>query len=167
MATDTQQKEFIEILRQHSGILHKVCRMYGNSEEDRRDLFQEIVAQVWKSFPAFRKESKISTWIYRIALNTAISDFRKQSRRVLTIPIDQQEIQNETNNEDIIKAERLKQLYNAIAQLNDIEKALVMLYIEEKTYEEMEDILGMTQGNMRVKMNRIKDKLRKHISPEQ
>lgn len=141
--------------------------MYGNAEADRQDLFQEIVAQVWKSFPTFRNESKLSTWIYRIALNTAIADFRKQKKRVFTIPVSEQEIQIEQDNEAIAKTEKLKLMYDAIAQLTDIEKALVMLYIEEKSYEEMEDILGMTQGNMRVKMNRIKEKLRKHISSEQ
>lgn len=164
MATDIQQQEFIEILRQNSGILHKVCRMYRNSDEDRQDMLQEIIAQLWKSFPTFRKEAKLSTWIYRIALNTAITDFRKQSRRVFTIPLAEQGIQFEQDNEDKLKAERLKQMYNAITYLTPIEKALVMLYIEEKSYEEMEDIMGMTQGNMRVKMNRIKEKLRKLIS---
>lgn len=163
MATDNQQQQFLEMVRQNSGILHKVCRMYGNSDEDRQDLFQEIVAQVWKSFATFRMESKPSTWIYRIALNTAISSFRKQQRSIFTLPLDELEIQVEQDDE--IKAERLKLMYAAIAQLSDIEKALVMLYIEEKSYEEMEDILGMAQGNMRVKMNRIKEKLRKHISP--
>ncbi len=166
MATDNQQQEFLEILRQNSGILHKVSRMYGSSDEDRKDMFQEIVIQVWKAFPTFRNESKLSTWIYRIALNTAISDFRKQKRRVFTTPLDQQKIQFEQDAEALIKAERLTLMYDAIAQLTNIEKALVMLYIEEKSYEEMEDILGMSQGNMRVKMNRIKEKLRKLISPE-
>lgn len=139
--------------------------MYGNSAEDRQDLFQEMVAQLWKAYPAFRQEAKVSTWIYRIALNTAIAGLRKQQRRVFTIPIDADLTVGEEI-EDMVKAEKLRMMYKAIAQLTDIEKALVMLYIEEKSYEEMEDILGMTQGNLRVKMNRIKEKLRKNISED-
>lgn len=139
--------------------------MYGNSAEDRQDLFQEMLAQLWKAYPAFRQEAKVSTWIYRIALNTAIAGLRKQQRRVFTIPIDADLTVGEEI-EDMVKAEKLRMMYKAIAQLTDIEKALVMLYIEEKSYEEMEDILGMTQGNLRVKMNRIKEKLRKNISED-
>lgn len=137
--------------------------MYGNSEEDRQDLFQEIIAQLWKAYPSFRQESKISTWLYRIALNTAIAGYRKLQRRISTIPIDAELIVGEES-DSIIKTEQLKLMYVAIAQLTDIEKAIVMLYIEDKSYEEMEDILGMTQGNLRVKMNRIKEKLRKNLS---
>jgi len=139
--------------------------MYANAEEDRKDLFQEIVAQLWKAFPAFRQESKISTWIYRIALNTAIAGYRKEQRRISTVTIDADLLQQEER-DDLAKVERLKMMYRAISQLTDIEKALVMLYIEDKSYEEMEDILGMTQGNLRVKMNRIKEKLRKQVSEE-
>lgn len=139
--------------------------MYGNTEEDRQDLLQEMIAQIWKAFPTFRQEAKISTWIYRIALNTAIAGYRKQQRQVLTVAIDA-EFSMINDGEDLIKTERLKLMYNAIAQLTDVEKALVMLYIEDKTYEEMEDILGMTQGSLRVKMNRIKEKLRKQVSGE-
>ncbi|MFT3749328.1 MAG: sigma-70 family RNA polymerase sigma factor [Agriterribacter sp.] len=165
MTTDTQQQQFLEILRQNGGILHKVCRMYGNTEEDRQDLFQEMIAQLWKAYPGFRQEAKISTWIYRIALNTAIAGYRKQQRQVFTIAMNaDMSIMNDAD--DLIKAERLKLMYSAIARLTDVEKALVMLYIEDKTYEEMEDILGMTQGNLRVKMNRIKEKLRKQVLEE-
>ncbi|MFT3949099.1 MAG: sigma-70 family RNA polymerase sigma factor [Agriterribacter sp.] len=153
------------MLRQNSGILHKVCRMYGNSDEDRQDLLQEMIAQLWKAYPTFRQEAKISTWIYRIALNTAIAGYRKQKRQVFTVAIDA-ELSIGNDSDDVIKTERLKLMYNAIAQLTDVEKALVMLYIEDKSYEEMEDILGMTQGNLRVKMNRIKEKLRKQVSQE-
>ena len=165
LQTDNTQHQFLAMLQQNSGILHKVCRMYANAEEDRKDLFQEIVAQLWKAFPAFRQESKISTWIYRIALNTAIAGYRKEQRRISTVTIDADLLQQEER-DDLAKVERLKMMYRAISQLTDIEKALVMLYIEDKSYEEMEDILGMTQGNLRVKMNRIKEKLRKQVSEE-
>ena len=147
-------------------MLHKVCNLYCSSLHDRQDLFQEIVIQLWRSYPRFRGEAKFSTWLYRIALNTAISDLRRQKRRPLTadperlaterLPAELQDIQYAKE-----KEEQLQQLYDAIGQLTELEKALVMLYLEDKPYEEMEEILGINQNNLRVKMNRIKEKLRK------
>lgn len=142
-------------------LLYKVCNLYCFTEEDRKDLFQEIIVQLWKSWPRFRGESRFSTWVYRIALNTAISDLRRQQRRPATLdpehlPSQLQDIQYTGE-----KEEQLRQLYAAIGRLSEIERALVMLYLEEKSYEEMEEILGINQNNLRVKMNRIKDKLRK------
>ena len=135
--------------------------MYGATEPDRQDLFQEIVVQLWRSYPSFRGEARFSTWLYRIALNTAISDLRKQRRygpapdpEQLSIPL--QDLQYASD-----KAEQLQQLYAAIDRLTEIEKALTMLYLEDKSYQEMEEILGISQNNLRVKMNRIKEKLRK------
>ena len=142
-------------------MLYKVCNMYCHTEFDRQDLFQEIVIQLWKSYPKFRGESKFSTWLYRIALNTAISDLRRQKKNVtLTEPS-----QLPTEIEDIQyyreKEEQFQQLNTAIGQLTEIEKAITMLYLEDKSYQDMEDILGINQNNLRVKMNRIKEKLRK------
>ncbi len=142
-------------------MLYKVCNLYCHTQFDRQDLFQEIVIQLWKSFPKFRGDSKFSTWLYRIALNTAISDLRRQKKNItLTEPA-----QLPTEIEDIQyyneKEEQLQQLHTAIDQLTEIEKAITMLYLEDKSYDEMEDILGINQNNLRVKMNRIKEKLRK------
>ena len=155
------QKEFIQIISDHQGIIFKVCRMYCDDKEDSEDLFQEIVIQLWGAYPRFRGDSKFSTWLYRIALNTAISDLRKQKKIIKSVepdllPTEIQDIQY--SNE---KEERLQQLYKAINHLTEIERAIVMLYLEDKSYEEMEDILGINQNNLRVKMNRIKEKLRK------
>ena len=142
-------------------MLYKVCRVYCFTEEDRQDLFQEIVIQLWRSWPRFRGESKFSTWLYRIALNTAISDLRKQRRRpspvdIAGIPIPLQELPHSGE-----EAEQLQQLYAAIDKLSEIEKALVMLYLEDRSYDEMEEIMGINQNNLRVKMARIREKLRK------
>lgn len=142
-------------------MLYKVCNLYCSSAHDRQDLFQEIVIQLWRSYPRFRGEAKFSTWLYRIALNTAISDLRRQRRRPVvtdpeSLPAELQDIQYAKEQE-----EQLQQLYAAIGQLTELEKALVMLYLEDKPYEEMEEILGINQNNLRVKMNRIKEKLRK------
>ncbi|TDH27080.1 sigma-70 family RNA polymerase sigma factor [Segetibacter sp. 3557_3] len=140
-------------------LIYKVCRIYARTDTERQDLFQEIVIQLWKAFPAFKGQSKVSTWLYRVAINTAITGLRKQkdfiqSYEPSALP-HQTEDEHTPDNE-----EQLSLLYKAIEQLNQVEKAVVMLYMEDKSYEEMEEILGITQGNLRVKMNRIKDKLR-------
>ena len=154
------EKQFEKHLRENELLIHKVCRIYAYSEADRQDLFQEIVIQLWKAFPKFKGASKFSTWLYRVAINTAITGLRKQkdfidSYEPATLP------HHIDDNTSLEEEEQLRQLYKAIEQLNEVEKAIVMLYMEDKTYEEMEDILGISQGNLRVKMNRIKEKLRK------
>ncbi len=155
------QDEFIRQVNQHRGILHKVCRLYCPNRQDQQDLFQEIIIQLWRSFPSFRAESKFSTWLYRIALNTAISDLRKQNRRLNPLPAESLPTQLQDIQYSGEKEEQLKQLYTAIEQLTEIEKAVTMLYLEDKPYQEMEEILGISQNNLRVKMARVKDKLRK------
>ncbi|HYC30199.1 MAG TPA: sigma-70 family RNA polymerase sigma factor [Chitinophagaceae bacterium] len=156
-----QQPEFVQLVNEHQPLIHKVCNLYGHSMPDREDLFQEIVIQLWKAYPKFRGESKFSTWLYRIALNTAISGLRKQRNHITSLeperlPVD---IQEEAYNTQ--KEEQLQQMYSAIRQLSELERALVMLYLEDRSYDEMEDILGINQNNLRVKMNRVKEKLRK------
>ena len=155
------QDEFLELINQHRGMLHKVCNVYCHSEQDRQDMFQEIIIQLWKAYPRFRGDSKFSTWLYRIALNTAISDLRKQQRRVKMIYTEEAPFNISADDKDSEKEEQLQQLYKAIAGLSEIEKAIVMLYLEDKSYDEMEEILGINQNNLRVKMNRVKEKLRK------
>jgi len=152
------EKQFEKHIKENELLIYKVCRIYAYTTADREDLFQEIVIQLWKAYPKFRGESKFSTWLYRDALNTAITGLRKkkdfiESREPAQLP----EQINEENADD---EEELRQLYKAIGQLSQVEKAIVMLYMEDRSYEEMEEILGMSQGNLRVKMNRIKEKLR-------
>jgi RNA polymerase sigma-70 factor (ECF subfamily) len=154
------EKQFEKQIEQNELLIYKVCNIYAYTEADRQDLFQEIVIQLWKAYPKFRGEAKMSTWLYRVAINTAITGLRKdkhfiQSYEPHLLPT---EISDATPYK--IKEEQFQQLYAAIEQLNEIEKAIVMLYLEEKSYEEMEEILGITSGNLRVKMTRIKDKLR-------
>ena len=142
-------------------MLYKVCNLYAHTEHDRQDLFQEMVIQLWKSYPKFRGDSKFSTWLYRIALNTAISDLRRQKHKILFV--EPQHLPTEIEDLQYYKEkeEKFQQLYTAINELTEIERAITMLYLEDKSYEEMEDILGINQNNLRVKMNRIKEKLRK------
>jgi RNA polymerase sigma-70 factor, ECF subfamily len=154
------EKEFEKHIREHELLLYKVCRVYAYTNADREDLFQEIVIQLWKAYPKFKGDSKLSTWLYRVSINTAISGLRKKKNFITSyepasIPEPASEHHCEYSEE-----EKLQLLYQAIEQLNAVEKAIVMLYMEDRTYEEMEEILGLSQGNLRVKMNRIKEKLR-------
>ncbi|HEY8970575.1 MAG TPA: RNA polymerase sigma factor [Puia sp.] len=151
----------MKLVQEHRFLLYKVCRLYCFTEADRQDLFQEIVIQLWKSYPGFRGDSKFSTWLYRIALNTAISDLRKQGRRPATTSTSEIPPSLPDMTWPGEEEQQLQQLYAAIARLSDVEKALVMLYLEDKSYEEMEEIMGINQNNLRVKMNRIREKLRK------
>ena len=152
-------KQFEERVKEHEALLHKVCRIYAYTDADRKDLFQEIVIQLWKAWPKFKGEAKLSTWLYRVAINTAITGLRKKKDFIDSVepgslPADV--IDDNAQAEE----EQLQDLYKAIENLNKIEKAIVMLYLEDHSYIEMEEILGMSAGNLRVKMNRIKEKLR-------
>lgn len=158
--TQNSEQQFVEMMAKSQGILHKVSAMYCRDPDDKKDLFQEILLQLWKAYPSFRQESKISTWIYQIALNTAISNFRKTSRQPQKIALEDYHLQLADSNYDTETEEKMAQLRLAIETLSDIEKALVMLYFEGKDNEEIADILGITANNVRVKMSRIRDKLR-------
>ncbi len=154
-----QENDFIRTIEIHRGIIFKVCKMYCPVEDDCQDLYQDIVAQLWKAWGGFRGDAKISTWIYRIALNTAISGFRKQKRNPLNNSVDAQDI--ELAQEDgRKKKEDLEMLHMAISRLSEVEKAMIMLYLDDVSYEEISSIMGITQNNVRVKMLRIREKLK-------
>jgi RNA polymerase sigma-70 factor (ECF subfamily) len=155
-----REREFLDHLRRHEALIHKICQVYATDSLTKQDLFQEIVLQLWKSFESFRNESKMSTWMYRIALNTALMDKRKSKT---TVSLSFFNLLNDERAEEIDDGPQQENkfiLYNAIAKLTEIEKAIVMLYLDDKSYEQMEDILGVSQGTLRVKMTRIKVKLR-------
>ncbi|HEY0054980.1 MAG TPA: RNA polymerase sigma factor [Pedobacter sp.] len=153
------EQHFISLINQHRGILYKICNLYCDDDEDKKDLFQEIVIQLWRSFPAFRNDSKPSTWMYRVGLNTAISNFRKESRKPERFPLSDKELQIPDLEEMSLKNEQLGLLKKAIEKLNQIEKAIIMLYLDEKSYDEISDIIGITRTNVGVRINRIKSKL--------
>lgn len=158
MVKQETEKQFEKDIRENELLIHKVCRIYAYTAADREDLFQEIVIQLWRGYPKFKGESKFSTWLYRVALNTAISGLRKKKTFIETR--EPAQLPEQIHDENRGQEEELLQLRKAIEQLNQVEKAIVMLYMEDKSYEEMEEILGMSNGNLRVKMNRIKEKLR-------
>jgi len=154
-----QQQEFIKQLNENQRIIHKICKIYMDNPSDHEDLFQEIVIQLWKAYPNFRGEAKFSTWAYRIGLNTTLALFRKRKRDV---PADSMEILPEIKiaEENDDQTAQIQAMYDAIHQLSDVEKALIMMYLDDKPYREISEILGITEGNARVKMNRAKEKLK-------
>lgn len=161
-----EEQRFVALLEEHQNIVHKVCRLYTNNYEAHNDLFQEITIQLWKAYPKFRGDSKFSTWMYRVGLNTAITLYRKSKRRVSTQDFDNVAFKIKAEAYDDTEEEQLKALYTAVRNnLNDIEKALVFLYLEDKDYKEISDTLGISEVNARVKMNRIKTKLRTLLNP--
>lgn len=145
------------------GIIHKVCGMYCDNEEDQKDLFQEILINLWKSYPSFRGDSKFSTWMYRVSLNVAIQRVRKsvKSEEYATLPDSFDEMTFPAS--EGLPEKEMQLLYAAIEQLNDVEKAIVMLYLEEKGNEEIAEIVGITQNYVRVKMTRIRKKLKEIV----
>ncbi len=159
------EHKFVELLEKHQNIVHKVCRLYTNNEDTHNDLFQEITIQLWKAYPKFRGDSKFSTWMYRVSLNTAITLYRKGKRQVSTQNFDGVQFKITAEEYDDTEERQLKLLYSAVQQLNDIEKALVFLYLEDKNYREISETMGISEVNARVKMNRIKTKLKTILNP--
>lgn len=157
--------EFIEQLEAHQNIAHKICRLYTNDSESHNDLFQEITIQLWKAYPKFRGDSKFSTWMYRVALNTAITLYRKSKRRIQTSEFENVQFKIASEVYDPTEEEQLARMYKAIKKLNDIDKALVFLYLEDKSYKEISEMLGISEVNARVKMNRIRTKLKTLLNP--
>ena len=164
MRKDLEHK-FVTELENNQNIVHKVCSLYTNNSDAHNDLFQEITIQLWKAYPKFRGESKFSTWMYRVALNTAITLYRKSKRQVRTQDYDDFIYKIKSDDYDETQEQQLKLMYNALKQLGDIDKALVFLYLEDKDYSEISDTLGISEVNARVKMNRIKKKLRTIVNP--
>ena len=162
---DPKEAEFLKQMESNKGILFKICRIYQDNAEDRNDLLQEMTLQLWLAYDSFKGESKFSSWMYRVALNTAIAFFKKQKRRpddqTLPYDFDRAEELSMVNEEE----EKLAMFYKAVHQLNKVEKALVYLYMEDQSYEEIATHLGITQVNARVRMSRLKDKL-KEITKE-
>jgi len=159
------EHSFVEQLEKHQNIVHKVCRLYTNNQDAHNDLFQEITIQLWKAFPKFRGEAKFSTWMYRVGLNTAITLYRKSKRRINTQDFEAIQFKIKADEYDDTEEEQLKILYKAVHQLNDIEKALVFLYLEDENYKEISETMGISEVNARVKMNRVKNKLRTILNP--
>lgn len=156
----SSEQEFLEKMEKHKGIIFKISKMYMHEKDDRDDLFQEITYQVWKAYPSFRGQSEFSTWLYRIALNTAIIFLKSEKKRSFIANEDFSNykiVQEEYNHE---KEEKLSAMYKAIHQLNPIDKAFIFYYLEDFSGKQIAEQMGISEGNVRVKMNRAKNKLK-------
>jgi RNA polymerase sigma-70 factor (ECF subfamily) len=151
------EKSFITIVRQYERVIYKVCSFYKSDEFPLADLYQEVVCSLWLAFPKFRNECALSTWIYRIALNTCITGVRKDIRRPKSIvPV---AMLAESLPAPESMEENIREMYRLIAQLKTLEKAIVLLYLEEKSYQEIADVTGLTVSNVATKLKRAKEKL--------
>jgi len=164
MDKQKQQQFFQEIIEQHKGILFKVARTYCQNAEDRQDLIQEIMIQVWQSIHKYNDQYKISTWLYRISLNVAISFYRKSSARAKKYTELNEQIAETAIDDKLENELQLNLLDHFISELKEIDKALTILYLEDKSHTEIAEILGMSVSNVGTKIGRIKDKLRSRFS---
>jgi RNA polymerase sigma-70 factor (ECF subfamily) len=152
---------FQEIIKENKGILYKVITIYCKDTEDKKDLEQEILIQLWKALDKYNDTYKISTWMYRIAMNVAISFYRKTASTISNISIDSIFIEKEYAEQDHDDIDNVKILNQFIDQLNEFDKALILLYLEDFSYVEISEIIGITETNVGSKINRIKNKLKK------
>ena len=156
---------FLDVIETNKGILYKVANSYCRNIEDRKDLIQEIILQLWKSFDNYNEAYKYSTWIYRISLNVAISFFRKEnSRQRISNPITTDIFDFTDTEVSDEKETHLGLLNRLILELNDLDKALMLLYLEEKSYKEISEIIGITETNVSTKIGRIKSKLKQEFN---
>ncbi len=149
------EKEFLLMVRQYERIIYKVSSFYVDEKNSLEDMYQEIILNLWKSYPSFRGESVHSTWIYRVALNTCVSYYRKEKRRPSFVDITQVVEKDDSENSDMVK-----ELYVLINGLGKMERALVLLYLEDRPQKEIAEIMGMTITNVSTKLARIKEKLK-------
>ncbi len=148
------EKDFIKMIQQHERIIYKIASFYASNTQPLNDLYQEVVLNLWKSFPNFRNESLLSTWVYKVALNTCIGFLRRKQGKphYVEIPWD---FPSETTSD-----EHIKELYALIDKLGKLEKALILLYLEDKSQKEMAEITGLSVTNVATKLSRIKEKLK-------
>lgn len=155
--TDTnKEKEFTELLLQHQHIIYKVCLMYAQDKEDIADLYQETVYNLWKSYTTFENRSSFSTWLYRVALNTCISDLRRRKHHEY-VPLQLTDIDLPDNDP---QAEMLNTLYSLVRCLNKLDRMYIVLWLDEKTYDEIAEIVGTNRNQVAVRLHRIKEKLK-------
>jgi RNA polymerase sigma-70 factor, ECF subfamily len=159
------ENEFLEILANYQGILYKVSLIYFRNETDRQDNFQEIVYQLWKSFPSLKNKESVGSWIYAVSINTSITNLRKKSKieyrdRLPDIKDTGDYLEKISGNQN------LQLLIRAVQDLNEIDKSIIFLYLEDKSYEEIANIMGISVTNVGTKLNRIKDKLKNNFKSE-
>lgn len=156
LAMELKKQNFLKITNQHRGIIRSLCKLYFGSVEDQKDAFQDVILQLWKSFDSFRGESNISTWIYRVSLNTILAKVRKERKQVVVEPIDKQHFHLSTANAD----DDVELLFIIIQSLKDIDKAIVILHLEGYKNKEIAEMLDLSPTNVSTRFNRIKSQLK-------
>jgi RNA polymerase sigma-70 factor (ECF subfamily) len=159
------EKEFVELITKCQGILHKICNIYFYRNPYKEDYYQEILIRLWRSYPNFKNKSAFSTWLYRVAINTAIDIIRKQTIQPNYIELSRNEL-NISDCSQYIESDQRDKLYQAINHLSEVEKAIIILYLEEYDYREISEIIGISENNIGVKINRIKNQLNKILRNE-
>ena len=165
MRTPADKEVFLQLMDDHKGIIIKICHTYCPDTNEREDLAQEIMYQLWRSMGSFDNEHRFSTWMYRVALNVAISFYRKAKikNRVITSQNETAEIADTTDGKEELEND-IQQLQQFINELKELDRALMFLYLESKTYREIAEILGISETNVATRINRIKDKLKQKFS---
>lgn len=163
MPTKELQERFQTLLVEHRGILYKICNSYCRNKDDREDLAQEIAIQLWRSFGAFDERYRFSTWMYRVALNVAISFYRRESTRTRYV-LSAGERLLDAVDETATQSEDIALLYQFIERLDPLNKALVLLYLDGNSYQEIADVLGITETNVATKISRLKNKIKQKVS---
>lgn len=153
----SDEKEFVRIVEQYKAVIYKVCSVYADNRDEMADYYQEVLANLWRSYASFRGESSLSTWIYRVALYTCVSFVRRKSSRPRSVPLSV----GADLWEDDERGAQLKELYRLIGRLNRFDKALILLWLEERSYAEIAEITGITKSNVAVKLMRIKERLQR------
>ena len=157
------QATFTKLIQEHQALLLKVTSIYTDTKQDQEDLFQEVVYQLWKYFDTFRNESKITTWMYRVAMNTAITHLKKDKKRPDSVPV-ADAILKQTEQKDTVYEERLRWLYQQLHQLNTLDRGLIFLLLEGKSYQEISKITGLNPSNVGTRISRIKSKLKTNVT---
>ncbi|MBS1599699.1 MAG: sigma-70 family RNA polymerase sigma factor [Bacteroidetes bacterium] len=165
MEDQAQKKDFLTLIEENKGIIIKICNSYCRDLNDREDLTQEIIYALWKSGNNFKGQSKFSTWMYRVALNVAISSYRKKEKSNAVIPLNTSHIDIEDKIDDAEETEKkVVHLQQLINEMKELDRALTLLYFEEKSYQEIAEILGISETNVATRINRIKIKLKQKFS---
>lgn len=165
MNTEPAKERFVQLIQENKGIIFKICHSYCDNRDDIDDLSQEIVYNLWKSFHSYHPDRKFSTWMYRVALNVAISFYRKEKNSKTHLPFSESLILlDDTKEATTDSEENINLLRQFISGLKEIDRSIMVLYLDDKNYKEIAEITGITESNVATRINRIKDKLRSNFA---
>ena len=163
MTKDEKEIAFIALINEYKRVIYKICYLYSNSEDDLKDLYQDVVLNLWHSYQTFKGECKLSTWVYRVALNTSISLIRREKKRKKNVPL----LDFDIPYQETSKMEDIELMYRLINRLQNTDKMLILLWLEEKSYDEISEIIGISKTNVAVKLSRAKIKLKNMFNKEE